>query len=161
MSYEERKAMTETILAAHKSDAERKSIHPLVNKLLNDGFYLKVWNDRYSAGIRIALGREYSLDFEQVCQITDSSDIEALAFSDYLLSSGSWLPFECGVTVQESLDLLEAKLTRLPFAQLSRSSDWAIHYDNTLEKLLKIANGGYGLARAIDSGRLPPFKPLD
>lgn len=159
MSFEERKQMNETLLASNKASEDKLSTHPLINKLLNDGYYLKVWCDRYSAGIRIALGREYSQEFESVCQLTDSADIEAGGLSEYLFNTGSWLPFECSETVQESLDALEAKLALLPQDQISRSSDWAEQYDIALTKILDSADGGYGIAKAIDSGKLP-LNPL-
>ena len=160
MSFEERKQMNETLLASNKASEDKLSTHPLINKLLNDGYYLKVWCDRYSAGIRIALGREYSQEFESVCQLTDSADMEAGGLSEYLFNTGSWLPFECSETVQESLDALEAKLALFPQDQISRSSHWAEQYDIALTKILDSADGGYGIASAIDSGRLPrnPFK---
>lgn len=160
MSFEERKQSNETLLAVTSTAEDKLPTHPLINKLLNDGFYLKVWCDRYSAGIRVALGREYSQDFENVCQLTDGADMEAGGLSEYLFNTGSWLPFDCGRTVQDSLDSLEAKLALFPQDQISRSSHWSEQYDIALTKILDSADGGYGIATAIDSGRLPlnPFE---
>jgi len=155
MSLEERKQMNASLLAASKDREEKLATHPTINAFLKEGFYLKFWDDRYSAGIRVALGKEYSKEFSDVCELTDSCDIEAAGISDYLLNAGSWLPFDSGLTIQDALDSLETKLAVLPKEYISRSSIWAGKYDSALKEILESADGGYGIANAIDSGKLP------
>ena len=159
MSLEERRQMNASLLAATKAREEKLSTHPTINRFLKEGYYLKFWDDRYSAGIRVALGRDYCQEFSDVCELTDSGDIEAAGISEYLLNAGSWLPFDCGLNVQDALDSLEAKLAVLPEEYISRSSDWADKYDSAFNKILESADGDYGIANAIDSGKLPsnPF----
>jgi len=156
MSLEERKQMNASLLAASKAREEKLSTHPTINRFLTEGYYLKFWDDRYGAGVRVALGREYSQEFSDFCELTGSGDIEAAGISEYLLNAGSWLPFDSGLTVQDALDSLEAKLAELPQEHISRSSDWADKYDLALTKILESADGDYGIANAIDSGKLPP-----
>jgi hypothetical protein len=156
----ERKAMNDQYLAAAQAKEQKLSIHPTINKFLKDGFQLKFWDDRYSAGIRVAMGREYSQEFTEVCELTDSGDIEAAGLSEYLNNSGAWLPFDCGLTIQEALDLLEVKLSQLPKEHIARCSEWAECYDLALKLIIESADGNYGIANAIDSGKLPcdPFQ---
>jgi len=151
----ERKAMNEQRLAAAQARDEKLSTHPNLNRLVKEGFQLKVWDDRYSAGIHVALGREYSQEFNEVCELTDSADIEAAGLSEYLHNSGSWLPFSCGETIQEAFDLLEEKLNQLPQEQITSCSEWAEFYDLALRSIIESADGDYGIANAIDSGKLP------
>lgn len=156
----ERKEMNQMLKAAAQFREDELSTHPTLNKFLKHGYQLKVWDDRYSAGIWVALGRDYSQEFSEVCELTESGDIEAAGFSEYILNTGAWLPFNCNVTILAALDDLEKKLSQLPCEQIERSSDWAKCYDLALKNIIENADGNYGIADAIDAGKLPstPFK---
>lgn len=126
-----------------------------LDKMINKGFVVRIWEDRYSASIRAALGREYDRSFQTVCELTDSGDIEAAGFSEYINGVGEWLPFSCAETAEQALADLNKKLEKLPETQLERTSQWAEAVDSAYSKLLKISDGGYGIALAIDANALP------
>jgi hypothetical protein len=127
----------------------------LIDKLLASGYIVRIWDDRYGAGIRAAIGREYDQVFISVCELTDSDDIEAAGFSEYLNNSGDWLPFSCAESSVKALIELEEKLEKLPAVQISKSSKWAEAVDHAYAELNRVATGGYGIASAIDTDTLP------
>jgi hypothetical protein len=127
----------------------------LIDKLLASGYIVRIWEDRYSGGIRAAIGREYVQVFISVCELTDSDDIEAAGFSEYIINRGDWLPFSCADSALKALIELEEKLEKLPADQITKSSKWAKAVDHAYAELDRVATGGYGIASAIDAGTLP------
>ncbi|AYV11543.1 MULTISPECIES: hypothetical protein [Shewanella] len=110
----------------------------LLDALLNAGFAMRIWDDRYSKGIWVCIAL-YSRDLEEVEDVSDAGDLDMIPATDYLLST-DWLPIVLGDTLLDGLDKLEQRLATLPREELARSSKWTNAVCEALEHLRQVSN---------------------
>lgn len=137
-----------------KANQNKTEIKP-TDIVISSGGTLSAWENRYGSYIWIGVAPEYSEILSDAEGYTDSADIEALGFCEYLNGKGSWLPFASGETVQVALDNLNEKLSGMPKELLERSSAYWERVTETFKTMERVSDGNYGISTAIDSGDLP------
>lgn len=104
-----------------------------VNTLVAKGFFLLIWDDRYSKGIWAGLGIIQS-DVDTVSSLSEAGDLDMLPAMEYVFSA-DWLPYVTGDSVADALSLLEARLATIPEDQLTRDSLWSSLTSQAIETL--------------------------
>jgi hypothetical protein len=104
-----------------------------VNTLVAKGFFLLIWDDRYSKGVWAGLGI-IQADVDTVSGLSEAGDLDMIPAMEYVLSA-DWLPYVTGGSVADALSQLEARLTKLPEDQIARDSLWSSLTSQAIEAL--------------------------
>lgn len=116
-----------------------------VNTLVAKGFFLLIWDDRYSKGIWAGLGIIQD-DVDTVSALSEAGDLDMIPAMEYI-NSADWLPYVTGYSVADALSQLEARLAALPEDQMARDSLWSSLISKAIEELRNVY-------RATDYGQL-------
>lgn len=113
-----------------------------IDKLSNEGWCLQSWDVRYGSGFYLMIGPHY---IDQIRDITWGADIEAVHLDFYFNDEGSWLPVVQAETVSEGLAKLNNKIS-----QYLNKEQWKNAVFVTLERIVEVNDGHYGLKQAVD-----------
>jgi hypothetical protein len=82
---------------------------------------------------------------DQIRDITDGADIEALELESYFNDQGSWLPVVTAKSVSEGLEMLDEKIK-----ELEDNEDWKRSVADVFERITEVNDGSYGLSIAVN-----------
>lgn len=138
-------------------DAHEKTPKPTaLDFVISQGGVVSAWGYRYGNYVWVGVAPDYSLSIlEDARNYTESADIEALGFCEYLNGKGQWLPFESGETVSTAISNLARKLGEYDQDILKRASAYWESVEETFRILSTVSDGNYGISSAIDAHMLP------
>ncbi|MEK5400118.1 hypothetical protein [Paenibacillus sp. FSL K6-2859] len=114
-----------------------------IDKLVsNEGWNIQSWRFRYGTELWV-IASPLAEQLDQIREITEGADIEAIELASYFNNEGSWLPVVSAKNISEGLEMLEQKIK-----VFENIEEWKQKVVGTFSRIIEVNDGGYGFSIA-------------